>query len=361
MSKAVTRFDPGTGEIYYEGERFNSLGLSGERIDLLKRTYAKDTTDDEFALYMAICDRTGLDPFAKQIYCIVRRTRNQDGSWSKVAQTQVAIDGYRLIAERSGRYEGQLGPYWCGTDGKWVDIWLDDEPPIAARVGVLRKGFREPVWGVAKYKSFVQTVNGQPTSMWKSAPDNQLAKCAEAQAIRKAFPQELSGLGSHSVVLDADTREVMSEIGRAAFDEGRALNPGEAENADARAAWVERLVERSNEAEPIPPEQNPIFHGGVVPSTTQHEATGEEGVYRSTPEPADHAADSAVAASPDLTPSGATAGQRRQIKALAEALRKQPPTDDELTQTTEHDAGVLIEEWQSDLIAKERQGKKGTI
>lgn len=153
---------------------------SDMQLAALKQIGLADAPKAELGVFLHYAQRTGLDPFARQLYMIAR-----GGKYT----IQASIDGLRIVAQRSGEYAGQVGPYWCGLDGTWTDVWLETQPPVAAKVGVMRKGFVEPLWAVAKFESY-----NANSPIWKKMPDLMIAKCAEALALRKAFPNDLSGI-----------------------------------------------------------------------------------------------------------------------------------------------------------------------
>lgn len=181
--------------------------FSSEEMDTLKRTIAYGTSDAELALFAQVCTRTGLDPFAKQIYPVMRFNKK---AGREIMVIQTGIDGYRLIAERTRHYRGQVGPFWCGQDGNWRDVWLESDPPAAAKVGVLRDDFSEPLWAVARFDSYKQTYkDGKLSGLWATMPEVMIAKCSEALALRRAFPNDLSGIYTSEEMAQADHAEAI--------------------------------------------------------------------------------------------------------------------------------------------------------
>lgn len=163
-----------------------------------------DVTHAELTGFLHLTQRTGLDPFSRQIYLI--------GRWDtragrKVFSPQTGIDGYRIVAQRTAERTGTPLSYddslWCGEDGDWHDVWLSKEAPRAAKVTVYRGASKFSA--VATYDEYVQTKKGgEPTSMWARMPAVMLAKCAESLALRKAFPHDLAGVYTTEEMMQAD-------------------------------------------------------------------------------------------------------------------------------------------------------------
>ena len=152
-----------------------------EQTQLISTTIAPGCSNDELRLFAYACQRTGLDPFSKQIYAIKRGGK---------MTIQAGIDGLRSIAERTGQLDGSE-TLWCGDDGQWTDVWLGSKPPAAAKTTIWRKGAGHPFTGVARFADYNA---GQ--GLWTKMGATMIAKCSEALALRKAFPADLSGVYS---------------------------------------------------------------------------------------------------------------------------------------------------------------------
>ena len=204
-----------------EREQLAAFEWTPDKTQLLKDTICKGATDEELRLFAEVCKSKKLDPFSKQIYAMKR----WDSTLRRESITfQTGIDGFRTVAQRTGQYAGQDEPLWCGSDGQWRDVWLDSEPPRAAKVTVFRHGFIKPISRVALYTEYLQTdKEGRPNSMWRKMPANQLAKCAEALALRAAFPEELSGLYTNDEMGQADnySRQEQAEVATRRVEESR--------------------------------------------------------------------------------------------------------------------------------------------
>jgi hypothetical protein len=195
-----------------------------ERIAVLKeqlgRGWKEPMTDAELEHIALIYQRTHLDPLAKpaQIYFIKRwDTRLK----KEVMTPQVSIDGLRLVAQRSRKRFQQVGPQWTADGEKWLDVWLSEKPPAAARVGIRQQGFPEPTWSVATWREFVQTQDeydsrGNKTGrkvlapFWEKMGPHMLAKTAEGLALKRQFSLETNEL--ELARIDEDWRQEQARL-----------------------------------------------------------------------------------------------------------------------------------------------------
>jgi phage recombination protein Bet len=143
--------------------------------------------DEDLLLFLYTCKRTGLDPLTKQIYAVYRWDSRQG---KEVMTIQTGIDGMRLVAQRSGKYAGQ-------DDVEYMPKDEADEHPTKASVAVYKQigGTRVSFAASARWSEYIQKdKKGKPMGLWTKMPYLMLGKCAEALALRKAFPNELSGI-----------------------------------------------------------------------------------------------------------------------------------------------------------------------
>ena len=170
--------------------------FTNRQLDLIKTTIAPGVDDDQLALFVEIAKRTGLDPFSRQIYAILRNQKEGE-RWVKKMTVQTGIDGYRAIAARTGALAGIDDPVYDSEDA---------DQPKRATVTVWRfvQGQRVPFSATARWSEYKPEKGG---GMWDKMPYLMLGKCAEALALRKAFPNEISGVYTAEEMAQADNDE----------------------------------------------------------------------------------------------------------------------------------------------------------
>lgn len=178
---------------------------TAEQIALIKNTIAVGATDDELKLFLYVAQKSGLDPLARQIYFVKRmvNVKQPNGAWVKEGRMtiQTGIDGFRVVAERSGKYAGQTKAEFEEKDGEI----------ISCTVGVYRKNAKYPIYATAYFDEYAQKIKTpqgeQLAVMWAKMKHTMIAKCAEALALRKSFPQDLSGIYTAEEMQQADVQE----------------------------------------------------------------------------------------------------------------------------------------------------------
>jgi len=202
----------------------------------------KTASSAELGVFLHQCQRTGLDPFSRQIYLIYRPSF-EDGKNIMKPTTQVGIDGFRVIRDRIAKREGYRVEYedtiWYGSDGQPCDVWLwDEEKPAACKVTVVVDGRRFPA--VLRFAEYAQKKkSGELNKMWTEKPAHMIEKCAEADALRKAFPNDMAGvILEDAAPLDdpdapAERPRVTSEQARQRGQQRQQPKPAQADAVDA--------------------------------------------------------------------------------------------------------------------------------
>lgn len=207
------------------------------QIALIAEQVAPDANGSELELFLTVAKARGLDPFARQIHAVHR----WDGRKKKnVMSIQTGIDGLRAIAQRSGEYVGNDDPVY-------LEGGPDQRYPLSATVTVWRlvQGQRCAFTATARWDEYcAKNREGDPTPMWRRMPRLMLAKCAEALALRKAFPEDLGGLYTDAE-MDQAGEVVEAEFTRGAAPPAAQVDPYHADPLAALRREVLRLAQDS--------------------------------------------------------------------------------------------------------------------
>lgn len=182
------------------------------RVEFVRQHLCGGAPDAEASAFIEICKRRGLAPEEKQVYLIKRRTKDESGKFVDIWTPQTGIDGYRLMADRTGKYAGSDDPVFHDeaefTTGK--DDWKKQViHPMAATVTVWKivDGVRCPFSATARWREYYP--GDKQGKFWHTMPYTMLGKCAEALALRKAFPADLSGIYTNEEMDQANRGEIV--------------------------------------------------------------------------------------------------------------------------------------------------------
>lgn len=245
-NKAIVLRTPAVPDHRYDVNR--------DQIDLIKRTVAKGATDDELQLFLLVAKKHRLDPFTRQLHLIRRWSEHtlngipdpktgKEGKGCYIATIQIGIDGFRQMASRYPDFgatsEAEYGP--DTKDGVYT-------VPTWARIKVFKKGLAEPTVGTAYWQEYSPDMTQNIAFMWKKMPRHMLAKCAEALALRKAFP-DLADIYTTEEMAQHDQKIAAGEMPAA-----QTVAPGVVGASESEQKFLDRQREQINQL-PIPERQ----------------------------------------------------------------------------------------------------------
>jgi phage recombination protein Bet len=230
--------------------------ITNEQIELIKKTVAKDATPQELQLYFYDCQRRGIHPLDRLLHFTKR-----GGKYTPI----VSIDYMRSQAASTGEYAGS-------DDAQFVNEGTSD---FQATVTVHRivKGVRCPFTATARWSEY--SVESSP--MWKKMPYTMLSKCAEALALRKAFPQQIQGLYTREEMEQADNEPPIQNV--------TPMRQADQCEQTAKESIIDRIDEHHSKQQVIdvPPSSSDVWQCGeaIKKQILDLEAAADElGIYK---------------------------------------------------------------------------------
>ncbi len=168
--------------------------FKSDELALITNTVAKDATPDELKLFLYVAGKRGLNPLTRQIHFVKRKEQGT---------IQTGIDGFRLIAQRTGQYapSGKATQFEVNKQGNLVSATVYGNKIV--------NGTAFEFSATAYFDEYAPKLpNGALFPMWQKMPRTMLEKCAEAKLLRKGFPEELSGLYADEEMHQADAQPI---------------------------------------------------------------------------------------------------------------------------------------------------------
>jgi phage recombination protein Bet len=222
--------------------------FNNKQIEILKNSICRGVSNEEFEIFIMACVKTQLDPFMRQIYAVKRKAKKADGSWGETMTIQTGIDGYRLIAERTG----------CYAPGPEPTYVHDSVGALQSATAYIKKQTKDGTWHTVSSSAYIdeycQTFTDKATGekramgMWSNMPRTMLAKCAEAQALRKAFPAEMSGVYTKEEMEQVEIENVTPKI---SLEQASEIEMILSECDDKYRAWVYDYLKKQYKVENI--------------------------------------------------------------------------------------------------------------
>lgn len=160
----------------------------------LKSSHYPGARDESVYAVIAYCRAMQVDPMLKPVHIVPMQVENaatREKSWRDVIMPGIGL--YRIIAERSGAYAGSAPPTFGPIEtyeiaGQKIEApaWCDFTVRKIVAGHVVEFTAREFF-----LENVATTKEGRINAMWFRRKYGQLAKCAEAQALRRAFPDSI--------------------------------------------------------------------------------------------------------------------------------------------------------------------------
>ena len=173
-------------------------------VELIRSLCAKDANDQEFSIFMRIAKSSRLDPFKKEIYCLVF---NKDNPHKRQMVILTGIGGYVAIAAREYPHEfnGFTKPEF-EFSGRMTPVSNQPIPDSCTLAVQMKDGTKS--WAMVYWDEVIpygDLKTDERLKFWRNSPRNQLSKCTKGKATRERFP------GLNNIYVDAELDRARSE------------------------------------------------------------------------------------------------------------------------------------------------------